>query len=83
MAEHWKGEFVVTDRRCGLVGRHEGCRLSELFDRPDGERWLFVQYLWPHGENAIILESGTKAAVRRLHEPQLDAIAESLRLLER
>jgi hypothetical protein len=82
MAGHWKGSFGETTRHCGLIGAHQGCRLREVFTRGDGEAWLFLQYLWPSGSDVIILECGTKLSARLEHEPQLETIAESLRLLK-
>ena len=80
MAAHWKGRFGDVGKTCGRLGAHPGCRLDEVFQRGDGGEWLFLQYLWPHGPHVIAFESGTRLVDRSIHEPQLDVIAESLRL---
>jgi hypothetical protein len=80
MAGHWKGAFGDVSRDCGTVGVHEGCRLREVFRRGDGESWLFLQYLWPSGRDVIVFECGSRIGAGETNEPQLDAIAESLRL---
>jgi hypothetical protein len=81
MTGHWGGDVTETDRRFEAIGAHEGCRISLILKRGDGQEWFFKEYLWPRGDWVYIIQAGTELDSRRENEPILDAMAASFELV--
>jgi len=82
MKEHWKGSLRETGRRFEEIGTSSGCLVTMEFERGDGTKWFFKQYLWPRKDDVYILQCGTPLESRLENEPMLDRIAATFEFLD-
>jgi len=81
MKAHWKGNIYENQRDFLYIGSNYGCKSTILFDREDGEKWLFIEYIWLRSNYVLIFQAGTRQEFQADKEPVLDQIAASLKFL--
>ena len=77
MVGYWRGDMREERRTFDRDGETQSCPVSLSFDRADGQRWLFKQYLWTRGGRVVVFQAGTPWAKRAEGQLALDAIAAS------
>ncbi|MFC1850531.1 hypothetical protein ACFL27_10100 [candidate division CSSED10-310 bacterium] len=82
MQKHWRGSMTEIERTYGFIGSHEGCSVSLILKRSDGQQWFLKQYLWPRGKNVVVFQCGTKFNLRAENEQTLDEIAQTFEFTE-
>jgi len=82
MESHWKGSIEEIERSFKYIDGNYGCKSSIIFEREDGENWLFIEYIWLRNSYTLVFQCGTKLELRSVKEPILDKIAASLEFLK-
>jgi len=82
MKAHWKGSIHETGRHYGEIGTNSGCRVTMVFERSDGTNWFFKQYLWPRGDEVVLLQCGTPLESQLENEPILDRISATFEFVD-
>lgn len=82
MRDYWQGEIEELSRTYTHLGDNYCCRSEISMTKGNGEKWVFLEYIWLNKGYALAFQCGTKLEKRSEKVPQLDQIASSLSFLK-
>lgn len=80
MENHWGGKMNLLDKKALPMGKQNALVITFRFDRKDGKKYFFKEYLWKKGNRIYLIQSGTPYQDRSRAEPILDGIAGSFEI---
>ncbi len=82
MESHWSGSFTKLSEDKRDISDGHYFRVEYQFERGDGEKWFFIEYVWIKEDLAIAFQSGIDYDYMETYRLEFDLIADSFRFLD-